>query len=130
MTLEMLNAHLNLVDRLSQARELRATLLESARPGSNLTGMPHAPGVHDKVGDLGVELADIDDVIEMLQEEIARSEEPILMFIRGISDIHVRTIFRLRFIRGLSWKDVSRIMGRYTTEKSVSELCYKYLAGE
>lgn len=129
MTLEMLNGHLNLVERLSRAKELRATLLESVQPGSRLSGMPGSPGVHDKVGDLAVELADIDDVIEALEEEIARSEEPVLMFIKGISEIHVRTIFRLRFIRGLSWKEVSRIMGRYTSEKSVSELVYKYLNG-
>ena len=97
--------------------------------GSKLTGMPGSPGVHDKVGDLAVELADIDDVIEALEEDIERSEAPVLMFIKGISDINVRTVFRLRFIRGLSWKEVSRIMGKYTTEKSVSELCYKYLNG-
>ena len=39
-----------------------------------LTGMPHASGVTDKVGDLAVEIADLKNRIQALEAELAREE--------------------------------------------------------
>lgn len=128
MTLEYLNQHLELREKLEKAKEMLASFREAAQPSAaRLTGMPHAPGVKDKVGDLAVEIADISARIDHLSAEIAKQEPTIEAFVTEISDDQTRMIFRLRFLRGLSWKEVSQILGRFTTEKSVSDLCYKYL---
>lgn len=130
MTLQELNKHFELREKLAKAHEMLDALRAAACPGAQvLTGMPHAPGVKDKVGDLAVEIADMGERIEFLESEIKASEASILQFIKSIDDDQTRLIFRLRFIRGLSWKEVSQILGKYTTEKSVSEVCYKYLRG-
>lgn len=128
MTLTELNQHLELREKLAKAQELLASLRDAATPGAaKLTGMPHAPGVNDKVGDLAVEIADMDARIEYLQAEIQASESGILTFISGVNDDQARMAFRLRFIRGLSWKEVSAILGKYTSESSVKSACYRFL---
>ena len=59
MTLKELNGHFVLRERLARAKEMLASLQAAACPGAQvLTGMPHAPGVSDKVGDLAVEIAE------------------------------------------------------------------------
>jgi len=130
MTLEDLNKHLLLREKLEKAQEMLVSLRAAAQPGAaRLTGMPHTPGVKDKVGDLAVEIADLTSRIDYLNAELAQQEPPIEAFIAEIEDDQTRLVFRLRFLRGLSWKEVSQILGRFTTEKSVSEVCYKYLRG-
>lgn len=127
MTLEELNQHLLLREQLNQENEILAALLSAAQPGAaRLTGMPHAPGVNDKVGDLAAEIADVSTHIDEIKAVLASQEPEILAFITGIPDIQVRTILRLRFIRALSWKEVSQVLGRYTSEASVRSACYRF----
>lgn len=128
MTLAELNQHLELIEKIEKANELLASLRTAATPGAaKLTGMPRAPGVADKVGDLAVEIADISSRIDFLTAELEQSRPPIEAFIAGIEDDQTRLIFRLRFLRGLTWGEVAGVLGRYTTEKGVSDLCYKYM---
>lgn len=127
MTLEDLNRHLLLREKLEKAQEMLVSLREAAQPGAaRLTGMPHTPGVKDKVGDLAVEIADLSSRIDYLNAELAKQEPPIAAFITEIEDDQTRMIFRLRFLRGLSWKEVSQILGQYTTESSVKSACYRF----
>ena len=127
MTLEELNEHFDRLDTLHKTIEISKRLRDISPQSPVLSGMPHTPGVKDKVGDLAAEIADMDAVIRSLREEIAEHEPPVEGFIRGIKDNQTRIVFRLRFLRGLSWKEVSQILGKYTTEKSVSDLCYRYM---
>ena len=127
MTLEDLNQHLALREKLDKAQELLMSLRAAATPGAaKLTGMPHAPGVKDKVGDLAVEIADLTARIEYLTAEVEAQEPPIEAFVSGIEDDQTRMVFRLRFLRGLSWKEVAQILGQYTTEGSVKAACYRF----
>lgn len=92
-----------------------------------LTGMPHAPGVKDKVGDLAVEIADLDIRRQYIEAEIKEQKEKVEEFVATIDDYYLRTIFRLRFERGLSWKEVATIVGGRNSEESVKSACYRYL---
>ena len=128
MTLQELNQLFELRERLAKAQEMIDSLRAAACPGGQvLTGMPHAPGYKDKVGDLAVEIADMAERIEYLQGEIAKAEAPILDFIRAIDNDQTRLIFRLRFIRGLTWKEVASVIGGRNSEDSVRMACYRYL---
>ena len=131
MTLNELNAHLELLERLIRARELLDSLRMKAHPGAQvLTGMPHSPGVTDKVGDLAVEIADMSDLVEFLQYEVEKSESRIIEFISSVQDDQVRLILRLRFMRGLSWKEVADVLGKWYTEASAKSKCYKFIKSE
>ena len=51
------------------------SLRDAACPGAAaLTGMPHTPGIKDKVGDLAAEIVDMDARVGFLEEEVKASE--------------------------------------------------------
>ena len=63
MTLTELNQHLELLKTLSATKEMLQSLRDAAYPGAAvITGMPHTPGVKDKVGDLASEIADAESI--------------------------------------------------------------------
>lgn len=128
MSLQELNEHFELRGELATAQSIRASLHDAIYPQSpSLTGMPHGSGASDRVGDLAAEIADIDASIERIKAEIARSEERIMAFIAEIDNAQTRLIFRLRFIRGLQWKEVAAVIGGHNTEVGVKTACYRYL---
>ena len=128
MTLIELNRYFELVSNLARTKELLDNLRAAAYPASpTLTGMPHAPGVKDKVGDLAVEIADLETRTEYIQKEIEVQKSVVEEFVETIDDYYLRTIFRLRFKRGLSWKEVAIVVGGRNSEEGVKSACYRYL---
>lgn len=131
MTLEDLNQHLELITELARVNEMIQSLWNAAHPGGQvLTGMPHAPGVKDKIGDLACEIADLETDRDQLQERIELSEKSVMAFITKIPGAQTRLIFRLRFCRGLTWKEVAQVIGGGNTENGVRMVCYRYLNEE
>ena len=123
-----MNQHFELIEKLARAREMLQSLRDAACPGAAaLTGMPHTPGIKDKVGDLAAEIVDMDARVGFLEEEVKASEGQIMPFIQGIDDDQTRIIFRLRFLRGLAWKEVATVVGG-NTEESAKRICYRYLS--
>lgn len=128
MRLIELNRYFELINSLVRTNELLENLRAAAYPASpTLTGMPHAPGVKDKIGDLAVEIADLKTRIEYIESEIEKQKTAVEEFVESIEDYYIRTIFRLRFKRGLSWKEVATLVGGRNTEESVKSACYRYL---
>lgn len=128
MTLQDLSRYYKLREQLSRDEEILASFEARAHPGAQvLTGMPHAPGVSDKVGDLAVEIADMKDQIARLQKEITAEEQKVTAFIGAIKNDQTRMIFRLRFLRCLTWGEVASVIGGKNTEAGVKNICYRYL---
>ena len=128
MTLKILNQHLDLRRELAKTERLRESLRAAAEPGAQtLTGMPHAPGYKNKLGNLGPEIADLSREIEKIQVKLNEQEPEIIKFVNSILDRHIRTVFRLRFIHGLDWSEVARIVNGGNTASSVKSVCYRYL---
>lgn len=95
-----------------------ASLQAAACPGAQvLTGMPHAPGVSDKVGDLAVEIADLEGRIQILMNELSLEESKINLFISAIENDQTRMIFRLRFLRCLTWGKWPQSLGETTQNR-------------
>ena len=128
VTLERLNELFELREKLSRAMETRLSLESVACPGAQvLTGMPHATGVKDKVGDLAVEIAHLDTRAEELQSRIADREMAAEQFIRRIPDDRTQMVFRLRFMRGMTWPEVADVFGGGNSTNGVQKMCYRYL---
>lgn len=128
MTKRELYDHLELQNQLTAATEMLASLEAAAGPRAQLLdGMPHAPGVHDCVGNLAAEIADTRMEIEALRVKITHSETAVAAWIRTIEDLQTRMIFRLRFIRGLTWKEVAALINGGNTEYSVKNIYYRYM---
>lgn len=130
MTLQELNQHLELLDRLAKAEEMVTALRDTAYIQSpTLSDMPRTSGIKDKVGNLAAEIADMDARIAYFKSEISNNESQIVNFIENIDNDQTRLIFRLRFLRGLAWKEVAAIIGGRNSEESVRMMCYRYLNG-
>ena len=128
MTLGELNALFQLKKQLEKNTEMLESLRAAAAPSSPaLTGMPHAPGVKDKVADLAIEIADLEERVAFLSEEIHTQERTAAAWIDGIENDQTRMIFRLRFIRAFAWAKVAAAIGGHNTEDGVKSMCYRYL---
>lgn len=131
MTLQELSQHLKLRERLARDEEILTSLQAAVCPKSQeLSGMPHASGVKDKVGDLAVEIADMKERIRYLKEEIAQEEVIVSDFISAVEDEQMRTILRLRFLRCLTWGQVAYVIGGKNSAEAVKSACYRFLSSE
>jgi hypothetical protein len=118
-----------LKQRLEKDEEILESLWTQAVPGAQkMTGMPHTPGVSDKVADFAIEIADLEERVRALQEQIEEQKERVEDFISTVEPDWVRMMFRLRFIRALPWKGVAEVIGGGNTEDSVKSACYRYIA--
>ena len=129
MTKQDLDCHLELLQMLAEDLELLASLEAAVGPKiQRLDGMPHAHGISDPVGNLAAEIADMRETVARRKAAVAKSEETIATYISTIEDSQTRMIFRLRFIRGMSWKEVAATIGGRNTEAGVKAVCYRYIA--
>ena len=128
MTLQELSKYYDIQMTLEKDREALERLRQRITPASpQLTGMPHTPGVRDKVGDLAVELADMDERIRWLEELAAQENPKVEAYCKSIVDARMYLVFRLRFIRCYSWAEVAGVLGKGYTEDGVSRMAYNYL---
>ena len=128
MTLHELNEHYRLLQELAKAVRLRDSLRAAAEPGAQvLTGQPHAPGYQNKLGNLAAEIADVSRDIDKLNTRISVQEKAISAFVQAIGDPLARTVFTLRFLRGMAWGEVAAVVGGGNTPAAVSNICYRYM---
>lgn len=126
MTLQELSQYQNLLEKLERNKEIVESLRAAAEPGALLlSGMPRAPGVKDRVGDLAVEIADLEERIRDLQKEVDIEKNKLNDFIRGVDDDRLRTILRLKFIRGLTYATVAELLGERYSEDTIKRLIYR-----
>lgn len=127
MTLDELNAHLILIQKLNTAREMLQSMRDSFLRASNYDGMPHASGAGDKVAALAIKCAEQEEVVAMYEGLVNSSEKTIKAWIDCIDDNRTNLIFYLRFICGYEWQAVAEVIGGRNTENAVKSMCYRYL---
>ena len=116
--------HLN--ETIQKNREALKFLRERAEPAApSLNGMPHASGVKDSTGRLAVEIADMDARITYLEEQAEQERDKAVTFCSTIQDARLYLIFRLRFVRCLTWAEVADLLGDYYTEEGVCRMAYR-----
>lgn len=127
MTLDELNAHLILIQKLNMAREMLQSMRDSVLRASSYDGMPHAQGAGDKVGALAIKCAEQEKVVDLYQRLVKESEKDVKEWINTISDNRTNLIFYLRFVCGYEWQAVAEVIGGRNTENSVKSQCYRFL---
>ena len=125
--MQELSKYYNLLQRIHRAEEILAGLQSAAIPGAQvLNGMPHAPGVKDRLGDLAAEITDMQRLIWELEQQAGQERAKVASYIDSIDDEQTRLIFRLRFLHCLTWQEVADIVGRRNTAAGVKMTCYRY----
>ena len=92
-----------------------------------LTGMPHAPGVSDKVGKCAAEIADQREKLETARARCIEERDRLMAYIELIPDSLTRQIFMLRFADCLSWDEVAESIGGGNTGGSVKQRVFRYI---
>jgi hypothetical protein len=93
----------------------------------SLTGMPHAGGVHDKVGDGVVELVTKKEELEELVRGYLLEKAETEAWIDAIEDLQVQLIFCYRFKEKMTWTEVADKMGGINTDDSCRKMVDRYL---
>lgn len=126
MTLDDLNAHLDMVEQMCRAREDLQALQDRILGAQQYDGMPHGHEASRKVENLSILLNDKSAEVSLLEKIVSRSEKSIRKWISTIPDTRTRTIFNLRYLCGMKWDDVAEFVGRNSAE-AVKSTCYRYL---
>lgn len=128
MTLQRLNEHLNMVLQLQSAREALGSLQSQILKATNYDGMPHAHEASRNTENLAIlletQLADVN----RLESAVDKSEAEIRRFVDAIEDNRTKLIFNLRFLCGLKWEAVGRMLGKGVSGDAVRSVCMRYLA--
>lgn len=127
MTLDELNAHLYLIQKLNTAREMLQSMRDTVLRASNNDGMPHAHGAGDPVAALAIKCAEQEEVVSSYEAMVKKSEMEVKAWIATIRDNRTNLIFYLRFVCGYEWQEVAEVIGGKNTEAAVKSQCYRYL---
>lgn len=131
MTRQDLEKHLKMRRQLMECRDILQNLKRSVGPGTQaLTGMPHAPGVKDKVGDLATEIAYMERRVAALQAKVDDQAVEVRNFISGVQDDQMKIILSLRYIRGLTWIEVALVLGGRNTGSGVRSAVWRFFSDE
>ena len=131
MTRQDLEKHLKMRRQLMECRDILQNLKRSVGPGTQaLTGMPHAPGVKDKVGDLATEIAYMERHVAALQAKVDDQAVEVRNFIAGVQDDQMKIILSLRYIRGLTWIEVALVLGGRNTGSGVRSAVWRFFSDE
>ena len=128
MTLKELSQLYYLNREIEMDKQRLQELELKALPGAQvITGMPHAPGVTDKVGLYAAEIADLRGIIEAKHNQCLYERSRLERYISNIEDSLLRQIFTYRFVNGLPWEQVAACVEGNNTAGSVRMMCYRYL---
>jgi len=127
MTLDELNAHLILIQKLNTAREMLQSMRDSVLRASSYDGMPHATGAGDKVASLAIKIDEQTQRVKLYEDQVKESEIHVKAWIDTIQDNRTNLIFYLRFVCGYEWQAVAEVIGGRNTENAVKSQCYRYL---
>ena len=92
-------------------KELSRLQTMSLLPSQEINGMPFASGTSDKVGNLAVNIAEIEQKIKELQTRVLDEYKKILEYIKTIDDSLMRQIIYHRHILCMSWGQVAKAVG-------------------
>ena len=112
-------------------KELSELQCRSLVKGQEITGMPFSKTNlnTDKVGEMAIQMADIDLIIRGKLAEIQIQRKKIIEFISMVDDSLLRQIIYLRNVSCMSWNQVANEIGGNNTEGSVRMMYNRFLEG-
>jgi len=108
-------------DKIKEMEELAESIT------AKLTGMPHASGVRDKVGECATVIAYYTAFLKDAVAKKVAQEKEITQYIESVEDAVLRRIMYLRFVKQHKWQDVADAVGGDNTEDSVRKRVERYV---
>lgn len=108
-------------ERLQELEALAASCTQK------ITGLPSGGGVSDRMSKCAIEIADLKALIDLNLKKCFYELNKLNRYIDGIGDSQMRMIMSLRYINGLSWRQVAFSIGGGNTEDSVRKAHDRFL---
>ncbi len=124
MTIRQLSRlrHLNLkIQRLQE--EIKTVRDKAEKTTTSISFMPHGGVTTDCKEELVY-------LWQILKTEVKKSiieQQQLEQYISSIEDVLIQNIIAYRFVNGLSWNEISIIMGGNTTIESIKKSAYRYI---
>ena len=109
-------------------KELSKLQCKSLIKGQEITDMPFSGGISDKVGNMAVDMADIDAIIRGKLAEIQVQRKVIIEYINNIDDSFIRQIVFLRNVSCMNWNQVSKEIGIGYSEDCIRKTYDRFVA--
>jgi len=94
---------------------------------SVITGMPHASGISDKIGNYSAEIADLKGLLDLNLKKCFYELNRLNRYINNVEDSEMRMILSLRYINGLCWEQVAASISPYASGESVRKAHERFL---
>ncbi|MEI6821037.1 MAG: hypothetical protein WCL51_03820 [Bacteroidota bacterium] len=106
-------SQLHYLNKEIERQKLEYEKIKTAAEGctTQITGMPHASGVSDKIGNFASEMADLKAEIELNMQKCWYEIRRLNRFIETIEDADIRLMIRLRFINHLTFEQIGFEVG-------------------
>lgn len=98
--------------KLAERERVKALLVNTV---GSLNGMPHAPGITDKVGNLTVKLISLEEDLNALIDRYVDEKEEVNKVIEQLPEREYGVIHRC-YIRGMTYEQVAEDIGYCTTQ--------------
>lgn len=130
MTLDELNAHLDLLKNLAAAREALEALQAATLSSSRFDSLPRIQYPVDRTADLGIKIAEQRETVSRWERLVERSSATVNAWINSVQDNRLNVILYLRFICGYEWQQVADLIGGKNTEAAVKSLVYRFFRSQ
>jgi hypothetical protein len=118
------------LNREIEEQQRRLTELETLATSctSLITGMPRAKGIIDRLAKYAAEIADLRGIIDLNIKKCFYELNRLNRFIDTIDDSQIRQILSLRYVNGLTWRQIACSIGGGNTEDSVRKAHDRFLS--
>ena len=120
------------LNREIEQLQARLTELESLATSctANITGMPRANGISDKIGKYAAEIADLKSLLDLNLKKCFYELNRLNRYIQSVDDSEMRMILSLRYVNGLCWEQVAASISVYASGDSVRKAHDRFLRGK
>ena len=117
------------LNREIEEEKRKLSELEAAATGctAKITGLPHVSGAHDKIGDLGILIAEQRDLIDLKVKQSVIEYNRLNRYIADVEDSLTRQIMLLRFRNGLPWTQIAVSVGGNNTPDGCRMMINRYI---
>ncbi|MBR3474210.1 MAG: hypothetical protein IKH34_03980 [Oscillospiraceae bacterium] len=130
MTLDEMNAHLDLLKNLAAAREALEALQAATLSSSRFDSLPRIQCPVDRTADLGIKIAEQRETVSRWERLVEGSSATVNAWINSVQDNRLNVILYLRFICGYEWQQVADLIGGKNTEAAVKSLVYRFFRSQ
>ena len=95
-------------EQQKRIKELEAAAISCS---GNINGLPSWTEVSDKTGNYAAQIADLKSLLDLNLKKCFYELNRLNRYIQSVEDSQMRMILTLRYVNGLTWRQIAKSMG-------------------